>query len=101
MKLRQVPDDFVVEEVPVEDWKSSGRFAVFKVSKVGMTTFAAEKVLARHCNFKFNRIGFCGLKDAHARTAQSARGGAHRCGSGRAHHWIVTPCGSHEITSGA
>ena len=70
MKLRQIPDDFIVEEIPSKEWKQTGKYAVFKVSKTGMTTFAAEKVLATHCDVKFNKIGFAGLKDTHARTAQ-------------------------------
>ncbi len=70
MKLRQKPDDFVVEELPLKEWKKSGKFPVYRVSKVGMTTFAAEKVLATHCNVPFKKIGFAGLKDTHARTAQ-------------------------------
>ncbi len=70
MKLRQKPDDFIVEEIPSMEWKESGKHAVYKVSKVGMTTFAAEKVLSTHCDVPFKRIGFCGLKDTHARTSQ-------------------------------
>ncbi len=70
MKLRQKPDDFIVEEIVDRQWKDSGKFAIYKVSKVGMTTFAAEKVLAMKCGVKFNKIGFAGLKDAHARTVQ-------------------------------
>lgn len=70
MKLRQRPDDFIVEEIPSRVWNKSGRYPVYKVSKVGMTTFAAEKVLATHCSVPFKRIGFSGLKDTHARTVQ-------------------------------
>ncbi len=70
MKLRQKPDDFIVEEIPSREWKKSGKYPVYKVSKVGMTTFAAEKVLAQHCSVPFKKIGFAGLKDTHARTAQ-------------------------------
>ena len=70
MKLRQRPDDFVVEEIPCRKWLTSGKHAVYRVSKVGMTTFAAEKVLATHCSVPFKKIGFAGLKDTHARTAQ-------------------------------
>lgn len=70
MKLRQKPDDFIVEEIPSREWKKSGKYPVYKVSKVGMTTFAAEKVLATHCDVPFKKIGFAGLKDTHARTAQ-------------------------------
>lgn len=70
MKLRQIPDDFIVEEVQDKEWKPEGKFAVYKVAKVGLTTFAAEKILARNLGVKFNKIGFAGLKDAHARTVQ-------------------------------
>lgn len=70
MKLRQKPDDFIVEEMPSKEWTQSGKYPVYKVQKVGMTTFAAEKVLAKHCSVPFKKIGFAGLKDTHARTTQ-------------------------------
>src|SRR3989344_4476683 len=70
MKLRQKPDDFMVEEIPLHELKTEGKYAVYKLQKVGMTTFAAEKVLAVHCNVQFKHIGFAGLKDTHARTTQ-------------------------------
>lgn len=70
MKLRQKPDDFLVEEIPLYEPKQEGKYALYKLQKVGMTTFAAEKVLAAHCNVQFKHIGFAGLKDTHARTTQ-------------------------------
>ncbi|MBS3124904.1 tRNA pseudouridine(13) synthase TruD [Candidatus Woesearchaeota archaeon] len=70
MKLRQKPDDFLVEELPLHELKQEGKYAVYKLQKVGMTTFAAEKVLAAHCGVQFKHIGFAGLKDTHARTTQ-------------------------------
>jgi len=70
MRIRDIPDDFIVEEVPSIEILQKGKYPVFKVSKVNMTTFAAEKVLASHCGVNFKRIGVAGLKDTHARTAQ-------------------------------
>lgn len=70
MRLREIPDDFVVEEVPSVDIKPKGKYPVFRLSKVNMTTFAAEKVLAKRCGVNFKRIGVAGLKDTHARTSQ-------------------------------
>ncbi|MCX6709154.1 MAG: tRNA pseudouridine(13) synthase TruD [Candidatus Woesearchaeota archaeon] len=88
MKLRQIPDDFIVEELPCREWKSSGRYSVYKVSKVGMTTFAAEKVLATHCDAPFKKIGFAGLKDTHARAVQyfSVETDKPECGNFREPH---------------
>lgn len=70
MRIRDIPDDFIVEEVPSVEISPKGKYPVFKVSKVNMTTFAAEKVLAKHCGVNFKKIGVAGLKDTHARTAQ-------------------------------
>lgn len=70
MKLRLRPDDFIVEEIPSIEWKESGKFAIFKVSKSNLTSFAAEKALAQRCNVSFRQIGFAGLKDSRARTVQ-------------------------------
>src|SRR3989338_7277845 len=70
MKLRQIPDDFIVEELPSFNWKERGKYAIYRLEKTGMTTFAAEKVLANHLGVPFQKIGFAGLKDTHARTVQ-------------------------------
>ena len=70
MKLRVKPEDFFVEELPSLEFKDSGKFAIFKVSKTNLTSFAAEKSLATRCNVSFKQIGFAGLKDSRARTIQ-------------------------------
>jgi len=70
MKLRQKPEDFIVEEIPNKEWKTKGKYTIYKLTKTNMTTFAAEKVLAKQCNINFKQIGFAGLKDTHAITTQ-------------------------------
>ncbi|RMD58607.1 tRNA pseudouridine(13) synthase TruD [Candidatus Woesearchaeota archaeon] len=70
MKLRCKPADFIVEEVPSKSWSEKGDFAIARVTKKKLTTFAAQKILSEHCKVPFRKIGFSGLKDTHAITTQ-------------------------------
>ncbi len=70
MKLKQSPDDFVVEEltdtVPVE----RGPFALYRLDKTGWTTPDALSVVKRRWNIDGRRLSYGGLKDRHAKTSQ-------------------------------
>ncbi len=70
MKLRQTPEDFVVEEIPLGTWASSGKYAIYSVTKTGMTSFLARQAFARHVGVNPRNVGMAGLKDKHARTTQ-------------------------------
>lgn len=70
MKLKQLPEDFRVEELtdvaPAED----GPFALYRLHKIGWTTPDAVQAIARRWNLRWNQIGYGGLKDRHADTTQ-------------------------------
>jgi tRNA pseudouridine13 synthase len=70
MKLKQSPDDFVVEELtdtlPVE----RGPFALYRLDKTGWTTPDALAVVKRRWNIDGRRLSYGGLKDRHATTSQ-------------------------------
>ena len=70
MKLKQSPDDFVVEELtdtlPVE----RGPFALYRLDKTGWTTPDAFIAIRRRWDIDGRRLSYGGLKDRHAKTSQ-------------------------------
>ncbi len=68
--LKQRPEDFQVEEVPLYDASGEGEHVYAEVQKVGMTTFEAIARLSSRLNVPSREIGYAGMKDAHAVTRQ-------------------------------
>ena len=68
--LKQRPDDFQVEEVPLYEPAGEGEHVFAEVQKSGMTTFEAIHRLSSHLNVPSREIGYAGMKDAHAVTRQ-------------------------------
>jgi len=69
MKIKQAPDDFVVEEL-TDVAPSTGPFALYRLDKVGWTTNDALDVARRRWRIDTRRLSYGGLKDRHARTSQ-------------------------------
>jgi tRNA pseudouridine13 synthase len=70
MKLKQSPDDFVVEETTDVVPGGGGGFAFYRLAKVGWTTPDAVQVILRRWQLDRRRVSYGGLKDRHARTTQ-------------------------------
>lgn len=78
MTIRRVPEDFVVTERLSLDargsiracWSRTDRFAVFTLTKSGLTTPDACGLLARALGVKPGLVTWAGLKDRHAVTHQ-------------------------------
>lgn len=76
MKLRQLPEDFIVEEVisPAEISscfaRRAGQYALYRLEKKHITTLDAVEIISRVWKKKREEIGFCGLKDKHAYAKQ-------------------------------
>lgn len=68
--LKQVPEDFRVEEVLGFDPEGAGSHALFWVEKTGFTTPQMIGKLSRLAKVHERDIGFCGLKDKQAITRQ-------------------------------
>ncbi len=68
--IKAVPEDFVVEEVPVVEIKQSGAFVYFWLKKRNYTTIDAVQEVARHVRVAVERIGVAGNKDKCAVTKQ-------------------------------
>ncbi len=71
MKLKQIPADFIVEEIPsLEFTKDKHDHAVYLMEKQEIDTFEALRFLSKKTRVPLFEIGYAGLKDKHALTKQ-------------------------------
>ena len=69
--LKDRPEDFVVDEIPLYPALGVGDHAYARIEKVGIPTREAMRRLAVHLQIPEARIGCAGLKDARAVTRQT------------------------------
>ena len=69
-RMRSVPEDFRVEELPSFEPSGSGEHLLLTVEKRGMNTAYAARLLAEWAGVQEMAIGYAGLKDRHALTVQ-------------------------------
>jgi tRNA pseudouridine13 synthase len=69
MKIKQSPDDFIVEEL-TNVVPSEGPFALYRLEKSGWTTNDAIMAVRRRWRIDARRLSYGGLKDRHAHTFQ-------------------------------
>lgn len=69
-KIKQVPEDFVVEEVPEDFYFGEGDYSIFEMHKRNLTTHDAISKIAEKLRVKLKDIGYAGSKDKHAVTSQ-------------------------------
>ncbi len=70
MKLKQLPDDFHVEELPDVTPGPDGPFAFYRLEKTGWSTPDALAAIRRRWHLDLRRLSYGGLKDRHAHTVQ-------------------------------
>lgn len=70
MKLKQAPEDFVVEELTDVVPGDAGEFGFYKLEKTGWTTPDALNAIRRRWKLDAQRVSYGGLKDRHAQTTQ-------------------------------
>lgn len=71
MKLKQIPSDFIVEEITsIEVSKEKKEHAIFTMEKQEMDTFGALHIIAKKLRVSLYEIGYAGLKDKHGLTKQ-------------------------------
>lgn len=68
--IKQRPEDFFVQEVPLYEPSGEGEHVYAEVQKVGLTTFDAINKIADALRMSSRDIGYAGLKDARAITRQ-------------------------------
>jgi tRNA pseudouridine13 synthase len=69
-RIRSVPEDFQVDELPAFEPSGSGEHLLLQVEKRGMTTAYAAGRIADWAGVAPLAIGYAGLKDRHAVTRQ-------------------------------
>jgi tRNA pseudouridine13 synthase len=70
MKVKQQPDDFLVEELTDVVAGEVGPFAFYRLEKSGWSTPDALAAVRRRWQIDLRRLSYGGLKDRHARTTQ-------------------------------
>ena len=69
-RMRSVPEDFQVHELPSFEPAGSGEHLLLTVEKRGMNTAYAARLLAEWAGVPEMAVGYAGLKDRHALTVQ-------------------------------
>ena len=69
--IKEQPQDFVVEELPLYPPTGEGEHTLFEIRKTGVSTFQAVRSLAQALGVSSKRIGYAGLKDAQAVSCQT------------------------------
>lgn len=69
--IKEVPEDFLVEEIPLYTPCGEGEHLYVEVEKRGLTTFDLLNQLARALGVRERELGYAGLKDARATTRQT------------------------------
>jgi len=69
-RIRETPDDFRVEELPLYAPTGEGDHLLFEMEKRGLSTFESLLHLSKAAKVSEHVIGYAGLKDAHAVTTQ-------------------------------
>lgn len=69
--IKQRPEDFFVQEIPLYEPTGQGEHVYCEIEKLGMTTFEAIDRLAEALQIDPRDIGYAGLKDSNALTRQT------------------------------
>jgi tRNA pseudouridine13 synthase len=71
MKLKQLPTDFIVEEIPnIRFTQEKDDQTIFLLEKKEIDTYNAIQSIAKKFHIPLSEIGYAGLKDKHALTRQ-------------------------------
>ena len=71
-KIRELPEDFQVEEIPAYEPAGHGEHLILRFEKTGLNTQDAVRRIAAALHVDAAGAGWAGLKDRHAVTVQSA-----------------------------
>ncbi len=69
--LKEAPEDFLVEELPLYTPCGEGEHLYLLVEKQGLSTFELMRQLGRALGVREREMGYAGLKDARATTRQT------------------------------
>ena len=69
-RIKQRPEDFLVEEIPITQPCGAGEHIWMFVEKRDMSTLHMVRIVARHFDVRLRDVGWAGLKDRRAITRQ-------------------------------
>jgi tRNA pseudouridine13 synthase len=69
--IKQRPEDFFVQEIPLYEASGSGEHVYCEIQKVGLSTFDVIERISYELGVSSRDIGYAGMKDAHAITRQT------------------------------
>lgn len=69
-QLKQRPEDFLVEEIPLYEPCGEGEHIYLFIEKRNLSTLHLVRLLARHFGVRPDAVGYAGLKDKYAVTRQ-------------------------------
>ena len=69
-KFEQNRYDFIVEEIPLKEFKNSGNYFIMKIKKEYLSTWELIQIVEAKLGITENLIGYAGLKDKNATTTQ-------------------------------
>jgi tRNA pseudouridine13 synthase len=70
MKLKSIPEDFIVDELTSFAPDSAGRLFVYELEKRSLATMEALSIIARRNGMRVKELSAAGLKDKHGLTRQ-------------------------------
>jgi len=68
--IKQTPEDFQVDEIPLYPFSGEGTHVLFRIRKRDLSTFDALRKIARAMRIPEEAFGYAGLKDRQAVTTQ-------------------------------
>ena len=69
-KIKQIPEDFLVEEIPRVKPEISGSYSYFWMKKRNLNTLKAVRIVSSSLRVRMDRFGWAGNKDKNAVTTQ-------------------------------
>ncbi len=70
MKIKQKPEDFVVEEQSEFTLDEAGKIYVYRLAKKSLSTLDALRIIRQRFHIKNKQMQICGLKDKHSVSTQ-------------------------------
>jgi tRNA pseudouridine13 synthase len=69
-RIKEQPEDFVVEEIPLYDFSDQGNFAFLLLEKIDLSTLDLVALIRKQLDLRDEEVGLAGWKDKRAITSQ-------------------------------
>ncbi len=70
MKIKQIPEDFIVKEISNVKLSNEGKYCIYELKKQNIDSIEAKRIVARKFRIRSNDMGIAGLKDKYACATQ-------------------------------